>query len=287
MQRLRWGLALVLLAALLWWSLRGTDPHSFLAALAGADPRLLGLAALLNLVVFTLLAGWRLQVVLEPLPHPQPLSFRHLLSLTLAQSAAHNLLPAPGGQAFRALYLVRHDGFDLADMVAAQIFEKLLEGLAIAVEVAILTAVLPMSSELRHSLGLVGGAAAALTLAALVLARISARLAAFRGVRLWGLGLASSLLADLTNALMVVLVLGSLGASLPLSACFVVCLAMRLTGLVPSTPGQWGVQEAGAVAALRLFHIEAQTAMAFALLYRAAYWIPTTAAGLFELRRLR
>jgi uncharacterized membrane protein YbhN (UPF0104 family) len=54
---------------------------------------------------------------------------------------------------------------------------------------------------------------------------------------------------------------------------------------VPSTPGQFGVQEAGVVIALGLVGVDHNRALAVALLHHMAHFVPVTLIGLVELRR--
>jgi uncharacterized protein (TIRG00374 family) len=75
------------------------------------------------------------------------------------------------------------------------------------------------------------------------------------------------------------------GAHLPVAAWFVATLAARMAGLVPSTPGQFGVVEAAMVVALGAFGLEADRALAAAVLYHVAHFVPVTAVGLWEMRR--
>ncbi|MBT9584525.1 flippase-like domain-containing protein [bacterium] len=301
---IRWTVAVALLSFLVWLAARDLDPRALLDAIGAANLNLILLAALINLVLFTWLAALRLRLIIEPLAHQKPLVFRHLISVTLAQSAAHNILPAPAGEVLRTGYLARYYGFSLGDMVAAQGLEKVLEALAVTLEIGLLMGLASLPPKLLGSLGVVAAIGLGVALMLVFVGWISSPpeagldqrgLKRFlsdlgRGIqvcrkpRLWIIGLLYSLLADLTNAGMVWLVLAAVGVSLSLPSCIIVCLAMRVTGLVPSTPGQLGVQEAGAMAALSLFGVAAQPALAFALLYRASYWIPTTLVGISEFR---
>jgi uncharacterized membrane protein YbhN (UPF0104 family) len=53
---------------------------------------------------------------------------------------------------------------------------------------------------------------------------------------------------------------------------------------IPSTPGQVGVFEAGAVIVLGTLGVGRSEALAFALLYHAVHVLPVTALGLLGLR---
>jgi len=101
----------------------------------------------------------------------------------------------------------------------------------------------------------------------------------------WSGPLLCSLICDAGNALSLGLVLSSLDLHLPIGAWFVLVSAARLAGLVPSTPGQFGVVEAAMVLAMSAFGLPAERAFAAALIYHLAHFAPVTLLGLVELRR--
>jgi uncharacterized protein (TIRG00374 family) len=106
-----------------------------------------------------------------------------------------------------------------------------------------------------------------------------------RAPRVWLSSLGCSFVNDLANAATVGLVLAALGVQLPMASWFVVVLVARLAGLLPSTPGQFGVVEAGIVLALSALGVNRNEALAAALLYHLAHFVPITVVGLWELRR--
>ena len=75
----------------------------------------------------------------------------------------------------------------------------------------------------------------------------------------------------------------ALGIDAPPTAWALVLISVNLAILLPSTPGQIGVLEAGAVAALAAFGVPAAPAVAFALVYHAVHFVPSTALGLLGL----
>jgi uncharacterized protein (TIRG00374 family) len=62
--------------------------------------------------------------------------------------------------------------------------------------------------------------------------------------------------------------------------------AVNLAIAMPATPGNIGAFEAGAALPLMATGVDRDTAVAFAILYRAVQWLPVTALGaaLFALR---
>ncbi|MCU1277483.1 MAG: hypothetical protein JWM53_1029, partial [bacterium] len=94
-----------------------------------------------------------------------------------------------------------------------------------------------------------------------------------------------SMMSDAANALTVGLCLMAVGVTLPLAAWFLIMLVARAAGIVPSTPGQFGVQEAGVVLALGLVGVDHNRALAVAILHHIAHFVPVTLVGLVELKR--
>jgi uncharacterized membrane protein YbhN (UPF0104 family) len=84
-------------------------------------------------------------------------------------------------------------------------------------------------------------------------------------------------LADLGE---VMAVFYALDIHLPIAAGLLVLFGLNLTIAIPSTPAQFGALEAGAIAALKLLHVDVTAAAAFALLYHALQVIPLIGAGL-------
>jgi hypothetical protein len=104
--------------------------------------------------------------------------------------------------------------------------------------------------------------------------------------RVWARSLAWSLLSDVTDVLMIALVLAAVQVSLPPASWVLIYAAINLVLIAPSTPAQIGVLEVGAVAALGALGVDEHAALAFALLYHAAHVVPPTLAGAILLPRL-
>ena len=97
--------------------------------------------------------------------------------------------------------------------------------------------------------------------------------------RVWLKALAASGLSDLTDVAMVALCLIGVGVHVGPPGWFVTFVAVNVAIAIPSTPGQLGVLEAGAVLALGALGVPKSEALAFALLYHAAHLIPPTVVG--------
>ena len=282
--------ALVLLAA------RRIDLPGLSAALRGAQAGPLALAVLCNVVANTLARVRRWEALLRPLPHgPRRAGFFDLARLLYAGYAVSNLLPARAGEAVRVLGLHRRRGYPVAGLVGVQLAEKVIETLSLG----LLCGLLALTSGPGRLPLAVGGA---LALGGLVLllalprrmpgieeahgkvaAFFNALIGALRTVharRSWLRSLLWSLLSDTTDLLLVGLCLRALGIDAPPSAWALVLFSVNLAILLPSTPAQVGILEAGAVVALSAAGVPAAPALAFALAYHAVHLLPTTALGL-------
>ena len=90
----------------------------------------------------------------------------------------------------------------------------------------------------------------------------------------WLRALLWSAVSDLTDVIMLGLCLVAVGVHLSLTAWFLTFLVINLAIAIPSTPGQVGVLEAGAVLVLSALGVPASQALAFAILYHAAHIVP-------------
>jgi uncharacterized membrane protein YbhN (UPF0104 family) len=313
---MRWIVAGLLLAALIWLIARKIDWVEFAGHMRTADWRLIGCAGFLAGTVCMGGLILRLHTLLTALPHRTPVGVWELASVQFASSAAHNFLPAPAGEVLRTVQLKRRHGYSVGVLVAAQLIEKVVEMLGLGIGMLAVAAVGGLPRALGTSMYVlsalaVGGAATAMIIgwrwklsdapyadaAGLPLAaaarahganffrRLGEGMHQMRSPSVWLRALAWSMLSDVANAVTVGLCLMAVGVSLPLAAWFLLMLVARGAGLVPSTPGQFGVQEAGVVAAMGLIGVDHNRALAVALLHHVAHFIPVTLVGLVELKR--
>lgn len=312
----RWMLPGAVLAALIWLIGRKIDAHEFAQALRVADWRLVVTAGLLAVTVCMGGLILRLFTLLQALPHDTPVGLWELASIHFASSAAHNLLPAPAGEVVRTVQLKRRHGYSVGVLVAAQLIEKVVEALGLGIGTLVVASLGGLPRALGASmyafaaLG-AGGAAAAMIVgwrwkqsdapyadgagqplvarlrvhAGNFFRRLGEGMHELRSPAVWARSLVWSMASDAANAITVGLCLAAVGVTLPLAAWFLVMLVARAAGLVPSTPGQFGVQEAGVVVALGLLGVDRNRALAVALLHHMAHFIPVTLIGLVELKR--
>jgi uncharacterized protein (TIRG00374 family) len=169
-----------------------------------------------------------------------------------------------------------------------QLAEKVIEALSLGL---VCGAVALLPAPHRGPLVLAGALALAAVVALLLLPRrvpleTGGFLQALRAVharRSWTRSLAWSVLSDVTDLALIGLCARALGIDAPPTAWALVLISVNLAILLPSTPGQIGVLEAGAVVALTAFGVPTAPAVAFALAYHAVHFVPSTALGLLGL----
>jgi uncharacterized membrane protein YbhN (UPF0104 family) len=279
------------LAALALWRI---DFARLAAALRGASLAPLGLALAINVIANSLARVRRWQALLQPLPHgPRPAHFVDLFRLLFAGYALSNLLPARPGEALRVVELHRRRGYPVSGLVAVQLAEKIVETLSLGLLCGAAALLASPGSPGRAPLAS-GGALAVLGVALLLALprRVpQAERGFLRGLlgaaqtlharRSWIRSAAWSLLSDTTDLVLVGLCLRAVGIEVPPCAWALVLFTINLAILLPSTPGQVGVLEAGGVLALSIAGVAPAPALAFALLYHSIHLVPTTALGLF------
>ncbi|MBX7185705.1 MAG: flippase-like domain-containing protein [Vicinamibacteria bacterium] len=316
---LAWGFAIVLLGSLVFM-LETLDLRRVLELVMSSHPGLLALAVLVNLTLNTYTRVRRRRVLLEAAARAAPeLGLWDLTRLFFATYAANNLLPARAGDVLFAVEMKRR-GFRLASVVAAQVSEKLIElaSLWLLIPAALLLAtVSPRMTGALYlflALGAIGlalvvvftrggsGAFPVKTAPAETprgtwprlalrlrrsargtldsIRRIATPRAGFRAL-LWSCG------QDASDVLMVGLVARAVDIHVGPGGWLLVYLAVNLASALPSTPGQLGLIEAGAVFALVELGVGANRSVAFALLYHLAHLIPITLLGLPLLLRLQ
>ena len=312
----RWIVPAAIFAALAWLILRKIDGHEFARALRLADWRLVIGAGIL---AGTLCMGGlilRLYTLLSALPHDQPVGLFEVASIYFASSAAHNLLPAPAGEVLRTVQLKRRHGYSVGVLVAAQLIEKVIEALGLGIGTLVVASLGGLPRGVDVSLYAFAALGAVGAIAALVVGwrwqlsdapyasadglpfraatrvhagnffrRLGEGLHQLRSPSVWARSLGWSMMSDVANALTVGMCLMAVGVTLPVAGWFLLMLVARAAGIVPSTPGQFGVQEAGVVVVLGLLGVDHNRALAVALLHHMAHFVPVTLVGLVELRR--
>ncbi|HWU90839.1 MAG TPA: lysylphosphatidylglycerol synthase transmembrane domain-containing protein [Kofleriaceae bacterium] len=266
---------------------RSLDLDALGAALASAQAWPLLAAAVINFGIIAVKAvAWRW--LLAP---AYRVSVVRLVRYALASSAASTIAPLRAGELVRLWLLRARDGVPLARGAAVAVAEKLLD----AVSMLILVAPLPwLVRDLPAALDRwIPALALALVVALLVicaggrrlspetrLGRFAAGFAPVRRPRTFVAVTAVLLVGWLIDLAMIHLVLRAVGIELPIEAGVLVLATLNLAIALPSTPGQVGALEVGALVGLRLLGVPEAEGLAFALLYHAVQMIPVLVAGL-------
>jgi uncharacterized membrane protein YbhN (UPF0104 family) len=293
--RRRWRLlralaVLAVLAAAVWY-FRDLDLQALRSALAAADWRLVLLAALLALgpLMVARALRWRALLPVDPASGGHP-GVGFLYRVNLGAFAASNVLPFRAGEALRIAALRSRTGAAVSVLIAVQLVEKLIEALSLTT-FALPVALWPRPAALPAVFGLAcAGGMTVYGLSRLArlrlrplrwawLARVAGALHTLESRRAWAVSFGWATVADAVDLAMVGLCLGAVGLHVgPLTWCAIL-VGVNLAILLPSSPGQVGLVEAGAVMVLAGAGVSQPRALAFALLYHAAHLIPVTLVG--------
>ncbi len=280
--------AWLIAAAVLFVAARRVDFAALAAALQGAAWGWVALALVCSLVANTLARVRRWQALLEPIPHQKRASFMDLVRISYASGAVSILLPARAGEAVRVVELKRRRGYPAGALIAAQLAEKGIEALSLGLIFGIF-ALLPGAhpAPLAIAGGVAGGGVALLAVlprrAPGVAGKFLQALRAVHAERSWVRSLLWSLFSDAVDVLLVALCLRALGIEVHPAVWAMVLLSVNLALLLPSTPGNLGVLEAGAVVALVAAGVSPEAALAFALVYHSIQLVPGTILGMLAI----
>lgn len=313
------GLAISL--ALLWWVLRDVSPAEVARELREADPWLLGASVVAATFSFVLRA-FRWNVLLEP--ERLESSFDARFGATCTGFAANNLFPARIGEFVRAYVLTRRSRVPFGSAVGSLVLERILDGLALVtfMVAALLSPDFPLddpaTAAFARRSAMIGAAIFLTGFATLWwAARDPARaLVAWQAT---GGRLLPRRLRDRANGLIETVVMGVRAVSHPFvllrAVAWSLVLWLLLAGsiwlglvafdirspgflgamflqavigfsvAVPSTPGFFGVFEAGARIGLEPWGVDESTIASFATSYHILTFLPITLLGLWYLRR--
>lgn len=319
-RRIRGVIGAVLTVLLLWWVLRDVSMTEVLAELGRANPWWMLLAVALATFSFVLRAmRWR--VLLEP-GHAGS-SFDARFGATCAGFAANNIFPARLGEIVRAYTLARVARLPFGASVGSLVVERVLDGLVLASFLggAILMPEFPLGDT--ETAGYVRRAALlgsivfafgfvvlwlmargpdtvlrlwSASLGRLIPERFSERLTGLVGTFVRGLGALASVSVLARAVGWSYVVWGCLAASM-----WTGLLAFGITGpgfvgaaflqavigfavALPSTPGFFGLFEAGTRIGLQPWDVPDALVVSFATSYHILTFIPITLIGLWYLR---
>jgi len=288
----RWGLILrlVVIAAVavgIWYMLRGLELEALGEALADANPWPVVLAASLSFVILACKAiSWRFMLApqyLVPIPR--------LIRYTITAFAASVIAPARAGEVLRIVALKRQDGVPATRSAAVAIAEKILDGVSMVLVMAPLPWLMPeLPASVTWWIAGLAGFAIVLILALRIamdrvrsdgwLGRFIRGMEVLRHPRRFAAALAVLILGWLIDLANVWLILWAVGVHIPLAGGLLVLFSLNLAIAIPSTPGQVGALELGALVGLEILHVPRADGLAFALLYHAMQVVPLVVVGL-------
>ncbi len=300
MKRNRLLIGILISLMLLGLALQHIQPDRVVQALAGADYRLVLLAAGLRLLALAL-RSVRWSVVLAPVKRvgPWPLFPKILIGYF-----SNYVLPSQSGALVRAYVLGQREGVSKSSTMATILVEKILDWFTLLLLLSLILLLFPTAGWIRQ-FGMVAGTVfvgGLLTLAAMLryqdetarfVSRLTGRLfgglaaragqivrSFFAGLRVLRqgshVGLAGfvSVLIWSTQAALFVSIGHSLGLTAPLYAYVLLMALFNLSAFVPTMPGKLGTLEFIFAAVLGTFSTDRSTALTFALLFRATHIAP-------------
>jgi hypothetical protein len=249
---------------------------------------LLASSVLYFVCLFGKALSWR--IMLEP-NYVVPMG--RLFRYTIAAFAASALTPARAGEVLRVWALKKRDGVPAADSTAVALAEKLLLAITLLIVCAPVPWLLPGLPEWVTDVMLVCGSLAFGGLLVLFFAvgRVEARESRSWFARLIAgahfvrhpkrvaLAMFTLVLTWIADLIAVSLVLHAVGLDIPISGAMFILFTFNLAVAVPSTPGQIGTLQVGALAATSILRIPEEPALAFALLYHAMQLVPLLIIG--------
>jgi hypothetical protein len=262
------------------WFATTHDLHAIATALRHADLKLLLLATAINYLVVL----FRAACIREILRPTKLLGLGRLFRYHLACFAASNLLPARAGDVLRVYLLQKREDIPWKVGLSMSVVEKGTEALAMVLMLLPIPWVVPgLPPSVVTALRVMGwvtlGVLVALGAVALT-GRGKAFLSRFGTPSSIARAEVFSLGAWVSDAVIIYLVLHAVGVAASPAAPLLVLFGVNLAVALPSTPGQVGVLEAGAVGALAIVGVPPEPAMAFAILYHLVQFLPVTLAGL-------
>jgi glycosyltransferase 2 family protein len=258
--------AIVAVALGLWFTLRSASGAQLLHALARTRIPFVAVWGVALLAIGSVARALRFVALLSARPRAPLVA---LWTAVLLGSAGNNVLPLRAGELVRTRETVAA-GYPIQQVAVAQVAEKVVDAASL---IAYATPVLAMRLGGGPRLVLAG-----LLLAGVVLVGRAAR--RFRvQPRQLAASLAWSLVADAVEVAIIAVCLHGLGLPGGLVPSVTVFVGVNLAIALPSTPGNVGTLEAGSALPLIALGVNADAAVAFALVYRTVQWLPVTLVG--------
>jgi uncharacterized protein (TIRG00374 family) len=309
------GVAALLAAGLLYYSLRGIEWRQVARIAAGATPGRLALAAVLGTAtIFLRACRWRILLNAEG-----AVSVSTAFWATAAGYFGNNFLPARGGELVRTFMISSRSGLGNTYVLATALSERVADAVALVVISAVVLLTLPappgwLAGAARPFaiLGLLGALVIGIlpflgSLGRTAIERaplphalrprvIGAMEQALRGMRAFHNArrlsgfLALTLLIWYLDALGTVITGDALGFRIPISVALLLITGLSLGSALPSTPGYVGIYQFVAVTVLTPFGFSRTDAIAYILVAQALMYVVIGfwgALGLLRYRRTR
>lgn len=280
----------------LWLAIRGADLDAVRAALANARIAPLALAGAAFVVVYAAQAErWR-RIVAVP-----TVGWTAFAEMVVSGVACNNVLPLRIGDLLRARWLGRRAALPAGRALATVVLDRSCD---LVVLFAFLLSTLPEVAGSGWSRRIALGALALVLAVAVMLVFARAYTRRRSRARLASRSLARRIMRDIVEGLAEPMGRRRLAAALVLSAVAwlsftgaVICVArsvgvhltvvdalfttavINLGVAIPSSPGFVGTYQWLAVAALDLVGVDRSSALAFAILLQAIWYVPTTLGG--------
>jgi uncharacterized protein (TIRG00374 family) len=311
-RRVTVGVAVLIAAALLYYSLRGVDWRDAGRTIAGANVPLLVVAAgIASATLF--LRGLRWRVLLTA---AGPVGLGHAFWATSAGQFGNNFLPARAGELVRTYMISSQTGLPNSYVFATALAERVVDAIFLVFVSAVVLLTIPSPPGwLAHAarpfglIGLAGAIAIAVlpftgSIARTLIGRLpvphalQAKLAgaveqAFLGLRtfhdpsrLAGF-IALAVVIWLLDTIGTIVVARALGISLPLRVAFLLITGLSMGSALPSTPGYVGIYQFVAVTVLSPFGVSRTDAIAFILVSQALMYIVIGVWGAIGLHQWR
>ena len=308
------GLGFALTAVLLWWTLRGVSPTAVWAVLRHSSVPLFALAVVVNVSIFPLRARrWR--TILEPVAGRIP--FGPLWRSTAIGMMMNNVFPLRAGEFARAFALTREvPRVPITTSFGSLAVDRIFDAIAIfgLMFVAMLDPSFPPDISIAGRTVpqlAIGGIVAVFGVLAISFTIVMQheRVMAFvdavfgklmpkhreKAVRIAEHGLGGlAVLKDgrrflavlwwaalhwIVQALSIYLSFHAVGIDVPFSAALFLQGIQAISVAIPSSPGFFGVFEAGAIIGLGVYGVPKELAISWALGFHILTFIPITVIG--------
>ena len=281
------------------WVLHDIHPQRALRDFARIDWRWGALGVCCDLLSYAA-QGLRWRVLLLPLGRVR---LRDSVRAVFGGLFANEVLPLRSGEVLRAYVVARAAGISFTEVLTSVGVERLIDGVVLALAIAIVSIYVPLGGRLERAAGWLGVTIVGLVLLAAAVLFFLGRRAAqpgleskpdrrpgrvqrvIEGLRQMGtspsfyVACAASVLTPLLQALALWLMLQSYGLELPVLAAAAVLFLINLGVALPNAPGNVGSYQFFCVLGLTLFGVDKTSAAGFSIFVFVAFTIPLLLAG--------